>query len=157
MGVETAEQSLVLRPAAVLEYRSAIRVLGELERLDVSRGGVWNATSSLWQRFDQPWNGPGGSRGDAELLGSIGVMYDAPSRHQITVYRVTLTAAGAHHGWTIDAICDDALAWGGLTLRSCPRAELRVPPGVDPFTRSEELLSKHRAERDHRSRERTRD
>jgi hypothetical protein len=145
MGVETAEQSLVLRPAAVLDYRSAVRVLSELERLDVALGGVWNATSSLWQRFDQPWNGPGGSRGDAELLGSIGVMYDAPARHQITVYRVTLTAAGASKGWTIDAVCDDALAWGGLTLRTCPRAELRVPPGDDPFKREPGLRSRPRA------------
>jgi hypothetical protein len=125
----------VLRPAAVLDHRVAARVLSELERLDVSRGGVWSATASLWQRYDRPWNGPVGQRGDAVLVGSIGVMYDSPTRQQITLFRVTLTPQGAASGWTVDRICDDALAWVGLTLSSCPRAELRGAPAPDPFHR----------------------
>ena len=75
----TAGTTEVLRPAAVLDHRVAARVLAELERLDVSRGGVWSASASLWQRYDRPWNGPGGQRGDAMLVGSIGVMYDSPN------------------------------------------------------------------------------
>jgi hypothetical protein len=125
----------VLRPAAVLDTRMASRVLSELERLDVSRGGVWAAASALWQRYDQPWNGQHGSRGSAELVGSIGVMYDSPARNQITLYRVTLTAAGSAAGWTVDRLCDDALSWVGLSLASCPRAELRSAPPGDPFRR----------------------
>jgi hypothetical protein len=126
----------VIRPAAVLDHRAASRVLAELERLDVSRGGVWSASASLWQRYDRPWNGPGGQRGDAVLVGSVGVMYDSPSRQQITLFRVTLTPVGSAAGWTVERICDDALSWVGLTLASCPRAELRTAPAADPFRRS---------------------
>jgi hypothetical protein len=132
---EPEVETRVLRPAAVLDHRNALRVQTELERLDVSRGGVWNATTSLWQRYDRPWNGPGGARGSAELVGSIGVMYDSPARHQITLYRVTVTSSGAAGDWTVDSLCDDALTWAGLTLANCPKAELRAAPGVDPFVR----------------------
>lgn len=128
-----AEQTQVLRPAAVLGHRDAARIVVELQRLDVSAGGVWSATSTLWQRYDKPWSGPMGGRGDAELIGSIGVMYDSPVRSQITLYRVTLTAMGAAAGWTVERICDDALSWVGMTLASCPRAELRAAPASDPF------------------------
>ena len=117
----------------MLDQRTASRVLSELERLDVARGGIWNATSSLWQRYDQPWDGLGGARGGAQLIGSIAVMYDAPNRHQITIYKVTVTRAGRENGWTVDSICDDALTWVGLTLARCPRTELASPPISDPF------------------------
>ena len=135
MPTEVSVETRVLRPAAVLDHRAAARLLVELERLDVSHGGVWAASASLWQRYDQPWNGPGGSRGNSVLLGSIGVMYDAPARQQITLYRVTLTNAGQQLGFTVDAICDDALSWIGLTLARCPRAELATAPASDPFRR----------------------
>jgi hypothetical protein len=126
---------LVLRPAAVLAHRAAAKVVSELERLDVGRDGVWSATSGLWQRYDQVWDGPGGTRGNAELVGSIGVMYDAPHRNQITIYRVVVTPAGEQAGWTVERLCDDALSWAGLTLASCPRAELATAPRADPFHR----------------------
>ena len=29
--------------------------------------------------------------------------------------------------------CDDALIWAGLTIATCPRAELTTPPMSDPF------------------------
>lgn len=135
MTLAAAGATEVLRPAAVLDHRSAARVLAELERQDVSHGGVWSASASLWQRYDQPWNGPVGQRGDAVLVGSIGVMYDSPSRQQITLYRVMLTPPGAEAGWTVERICDDALSWVGLTLASCTRAELRSAPAADPFRR----------------------
>jgi len=132
----TSEETRVIRPAAVLDQRTAARVLHELARLDVGKGGVWNASSSLWQRYDQEWNGPGGARGTAQLIGSIAVMYDSPNRHQITIYKVTVSPHGLELGWTVDSLCDDALSWVGLTLDSCPRAELMVPPSHDPFKRA---------------------
>jgi len=130
-----ADDTRIIRPAAVLDQRTAARVIAELERLDVGQGGIWNATSSLWQRYDQPWDGPGGGRGTAQLIGSIAVMYDAPHRHQITIYKVTVTGYGVSLGWTVDGLCDDALSWVGLSLESCPRAELSTPPTGDPFRR----------------------
>jgi hypothetical protein len=104
-----------------------------LEKLDVSKGGVWNATAGVWQRYDRPWDGPLGSRGAAELVGSIAVVYDRPRRNEITVYKATLTAAGRLQGWTTDKICNDALAYADLTLESCPRDALTEPPAPDPF------------------------
>ncbi|MDH4352559.1 MAG: hypothetical protein OEW41_01100, partial [Actinomycetota bacterium] len=105
----------IIRPAAILDERAASRVLDELKRLDVSNGGVWNATSSLWQRYDLEWDGPGGTRGRARLLGSVAVMYDAPNRHQITIYKVTITPFGLESGWAVETLTDDALTWAGLT------------------------------------------
>jgi hypothetical protein len=121
MGVAPRDDVRIIRPAAILDERAANRVLDELKRLDISAGGVWNATSSLWQRYDTPWDGMGGTRGNARLLGSIAVMYDAPNRHQITIYKVTVTPYGLES------------SWAGLTLETCPRAELGDPPRRDPF------------------------
>jgi hypothetical protein len=133
MGAVMRDEVRIIRPAAILDERAASRVLEELKRLDVSNGGVWNATSSLWQRYDLEWDGPGGTRGRARLLGSVAVMYDAPNRHQITIYKVTITPYGLESGWAVETLTDDALTWAGLTLDTCPRAELGDPPVRDPF------------------------
>ena len=133
MATAMRDDVRIIRPAAVLDERAAGRVLTELKRLDVAEGGVWNATSSLWQRYDVPWDGPGGTRGNARLLGSVAVMYDAPNRHQITIYKVTITPYGLDSGWVVETLTDDALTWAGLSLATCPRAELADPPGRDPF------------------------
>jgi hypothetical protein len=131
-----SEVTQVIRPSAILDEKSAAQILAALARNDVSRGGAWNATSALWQRYDKPWQGPGGSRGDAALVGSIGVMYDAPARHQITIYKVSISALGVSLGWSVDSLCDDALSYVGLTLARCPRAQLAAPPVADPFHRA---------------------
>jgi hypothetical protein len=127
----TLEQ--VIRPSAVLSEAHAASVLRALNREDVSNGGVWNATSSVWQRYDRAWNGVGGMRGTAQLIGSIAVIYDRPVRHQITVYKVTITSYGASKGVTVESLTNEALKSAGLTLASCPRAELADPPPADPF------------------------
>jgi hypothetical protein len=132
VSVQLHEASI--RPAAVLPIEGATRIVAALEQLDVSRGGVWNATPGVWQRYDRPWDGPSGSRGTAELVGSIAVVYDRPRRNEITVYKATLTAAGRLQGWTTDKICNDALSYAGLTLASCPRDEMSEPPRRDPFS-----------------------
>ena len=123
----------VIRPAAVLPEQSAVRIVSALQELDVTRGGLWNATSSVWQRYDRPWDLHTGQRGSAQLVGTIAVAYDTPSRYHITVYRVTVTEHGLASGWTVTRMCDDALAHGGLTLATCPRAELTAAPLTDPF------------------------
>lgn len=133
MAVGAREDVRIIRPAAILDARAASQVLQQLRRLDVSAGGVWNASSSLWQRYDVPWDGVGGTRGDSSLLGSIAVMYDSPHRHEITIYKVTVTVVGLDQGWTVESLCDDALTWASLTLATCPRAELTDPPLADPF------------------------
>ncbi len=131
--IDPRDRVEVIRPAAVLEARVATQVLSTLHLDDVSTGGVWNASASVWQRFDRPWNGVGGTRGDARLMGTVAVMYDTPARHEVTIYRVTITPAGGDLGWGVEALCDDALSSSGLTLASCPRAELVDGPRSDPF------------------------
>lgn len=108
-------------------------ILAALETRDVSRGGLWNATPGLWQRYDRPWDGAGGSHGSAQQVGSIAVIYDAPRRNEITIFKVVVLPHGLATGWTVERICDDALGYAGLTLGTCPRAELHAPPKPDPF------------------------
>jgi hypothetical protein len=127
-----ADQITVIRPSAVLAERDARRVLGELEHRDVSRGGVWSASSGLWQRYDKPWDGAGGMRGTSKLVGTIGAVYGTPSKYDITIFRVTVTDHGLEHGWSVDRICDDALQYADLTLESCPRTKLSSA-APDPF------------------------
>lgn len=129
----TPDHERILRPSAVLKSEAAALIVKALERCDVSCDGVWNASTSLWQRYDKPWNGFAGARGTAELVGSIAVVYDSPVRHEITIYKVTLTQPALAVGWTVERLCDDALTWAGLTLASCPRAHLLPPPPPDPF------------------------
>jgi hypothetical protein len=129
----TAEITRVIRPAAVIPDAAATRIVAQLSVYDVSRGGLWNASPTVWQRFNVPWDGVGGTRGSAVLVGTIAVAYEMPVRHHITIYRVTITEQGAEQGWSVEQLCDEALGFGGLTLDVCPRAELAAPPVSDPF------------------------
>lgn len=117
----------VIRPAAVLPESAARIVLDELAARDVRTGGCWTSTTTLWQRYDRPWVAAG-EPGDSELVGSMHVSYGTPTRYAITVYRATITARGAGGGWSVEALCDEALGFGGYTLAECPRAELAAPP-----------------------------
>ncbi|MCW2607581.1 MAG: hypothetical protein JWO60_2274 [Frankiales bacterium] len=130
-----AEQTTVIRPSAVLDEKAAREVVRELEYRDVGRGGVWSASPGLWQRYDQPWNGVASGRGTAVLVGSIGAVYGQPGKYDITLYRATVSQAGQDLGWTVEALCDDALQHAGLTLATCPRVQLLAPPAPDPFRR----------------------
>ncbi|HVE98000.1 MAG TPA: hypothetical protein VNA12_02345 [Mycobacteriales bacterium] len=123
----------IIRPAAVLPTSAARAILTALADMDVSRGGVWNASTTLWQRYDHTWDGAAGMRGGAVMLGTIAVMYDHPRMHEITIYKVSVAEAGVDQGWTTESLCDDALKHAGLTLATCPRAPLAAPPTADPF------------------------
>ena len=118
----------VIRPAAILPEEAARAVLVELAMRDVHNGGDWHAQPSIWRRYDRPWDGKDGGPGSSELIGSIQVAYGTPTRYEITIYRATITRLGTEHGWTVEALCDEALGFGGLCLANCPRADLRPPP-----------------------------
>jgi len=126
----------VIRPSAVLPEAAARAVLVELALRDVNADGHWHARPAEWRRYDRPWpvpvgqadHGDQGDRGDANLLGSIKVAYGTPTRYEITIYRATITSAGTQQGWTVERLCDEALAFGGLTLADCPRTNLAPPP-----------------------------
>ncbi len=119
----------VIRPAAVLPEEAARVVLVELAYRDVRSGGCWSSSPTLWQRYDRPWNGAGVTvPGDSLLLGSLQVSYGTPTRYAITIYRATITTAGTQSGWSVEAMCDEALGFGGYSLAECPRADLKPPP-----------------------------
>lgn len=125
----------MIRPSAVLHESAARAVVSQLEQRDVALGGVWSASSGLWQRYDKPWDGPNGSRGTAQLVGSVAAVYGTPGRYDITIYRVTTTEHGRAAGWEVERLCDDALQYADLTLATCPRTDLVSPPTPDPFRR----------------------
>lgn len=118
----------VIRPAAILPEEAARAVLMELAMRDARVGGNWQADPVVWRRFDGPWDGADGGPGTASLLGTIQVAYGVPTRYEITIYRATLSELGTKQGWTVSLLCDEALGYGGLTLISCPRADLASPP-----------------------------
>jgi hypothetical protein len=132
-----AEVERIIRPSAIVPEDAAAKIVSALSADDVSRGGVWNASVSVWQLYDRPWVGLAGMRGDSQLIGSIAVVYDSPARHQITIYKVNVTDYGQDLGWTVEKTCDAALGTAGMTLASCPRAHLAAPPPPDPFRRQD--------------------
>jgi hypothetical protein len=123
-GVVTA----VIRPAAILPECATRDVLMQLALNDVRVGGHWQADPSVWRRYDRSWDGEDGGAGSASVLGTIQVAYGIPTRYEITIFRVTISELGDDLGWTVQSLCDEALAYGGLTLDTCPRASLAPPP-----------------------------
>ena len=120
--------SEVIRPAAIIPEEAARTVLMALALRDVRVGGLWEAEPSVWRRFDKPFDGLNGTPGTAELIGTIQIAYGVPTRYEITIFRATVTRFGTERGWGVNQLCDEALAYGGLTLATCPRADLEPPP-----------------------------
>ena len=118
----------VIRPAAVMPDDVARRVLMELNLRDVRVGGVWWSEPATWRRYDSPGTAPTAAAGSSRLFGTIQVAYGVPTRYEITIFRATITREGTEHGYTVESLCDEVLAFGGLTLTSCPRADLKPPP-----------------------------
>jgi hypothetical protein len=129
-----------IRPALVLPEREARHLLSAATREDVSSGGVFSAGPAGIQLWSGAWDGPGGSHGSAQHLGSVDWSYDTPARHYITVYRVLVTAAGAEAGLTTEAVLTRVMALGGLTAEGATLT-MAVPPPRDPF-RSTELQAR---------------
>ncbi len=123
--------SEVIRPAAVLMETAAREILAGLAEDDVHAEGHWLTSTGVWQRYDRPWPDGAAEPGNAIHLGTIRSVYDSPQRYAVTIFRASVTPQGIEQGWTVDSLCDDALQHAGLTLASCPRAELAAPPA--PF------------------------
>lgn len=119
----------IIRPAAVVPEVEARAIRERLRANDARAGGVWNVSASLWERYDRPWCTPS-SPGEARLIGSMNIVWDSPARYQITIYRATITIHGHDQGWNVTQLCDEALGYGGLSIATCPRADLRPPPPV---------------------------
>ena len=119
--------SEVIRPAAVVPEEAAHAILAALKANGIDNGGYWVATTRQWGRYDAPGiDNHGTAMG--HLVGWIEAVYGATTRYEVTLYRVTVTPLGTEAGWTVDSLCDEALAYGNLTLASCPRAQMQPPP-----------------------------
>src|SRR4051812_49709279 len=116
------ELTKVLRPAAVVPEASAAAIIEQLSTRDVARGGVWNVSATLWQRYSGAWDGIGGTTGSAVLIGSIAVAYETPVRNHITIYPGTITEGGRDSRWTVEALCDEALRHRGASPPPRPPA-----------------------------------
>jgi hypothetical protein len=117
----------VIRPAAIIPETAARLIVRELEARSPAAGGVWTTTTREWNRWQAPGVDEHGHP-TAPLLGRLEVAYGTPTRYEITIYRATLTSLGTAAGWTVEDLCDEPLALGGLRLSTCPRASLRPPP-----------------------------
>ncbi len=119
--------SQVIRPAAIVPEEAANAILIELSLNSATTGGLWMAEPSRWNRYDSPWQSTD-SPGTSSLVGSIQVAYGTPTKYELTIYRVIITRRGHELGWSVESLTDEALGLGGLSLRECPRAELKTPP-----------------------------
>ena len=130
-GQDVAVESHV-RPALVLPEREGRALLLAVQREDVSRGGCYSAGPAGVQVWSGPWEGPGGSRGDALHLGSVDWSYDTPVRHYITVYRVLVTTPGVQAGESTHTLLSRVLGLAGLGATG-EMLKMPVPPPRDPF------------------------
>ncbi len=121
-----------VRPAIVLPDREARALLTAADGADVSRGGCFSAGPAGVQVWSGPWDGPIGSHGSAEHLGSVDWSYDTPSRHYITVYRVLVTSKGMSVGLTPSHVLQKVLDLAGV-VASPDALAMAAPPARDPF------------------------
>jgi hypothetical protein len=131
---DEGDVTAVIRPAAVVPEEAARSILMELSLRDVRIGGVWYAEPSVWRRYDRPWDATNGMPGESQLIGTMQVAYGTPTRYEITIFRATITKLGTDNGWQVQHLCDEALQYGGLSLATCPRADLKPPPRPFRFT-----------------------
>jgi hypothetical protein len=124
---DEGEVSEVIRPAAIVPEEAARAILMQLSLRDLSLGGVWEAEPAQWRRYGAPGQDECGDD-RPELAGTIQIAYGVPTRYEITIFRATVTVIGQRLGWTVESLCDEALAHGDLGLATCPRADLAPPP-----------------------------
>ena len=119
--------SEVIRPAAIVPEQAAREILAALQARSIEGTGNWQATTQQWSRFDRPGIGADGEPA-GRLIGRIEAVHGQTTRYEVTLYRVTVTPVGTAAGWTVEKLCDEPLAYGGLSLATCPRAQMLPPP-----------------------------
>ncbi|MBK5305770.1 MAG: hypothetical protein JJD92_03690 [Frankiaceae bacterium] len=130
--MSAVETNRVIRPSAIVPEHAARQLMAWVAVHDVTHGGVWAHDIGYFKRFSGPFNGAGGMRGSSVLLGTIHVTWD---KYDVTIFRVSLTDEGVQAGMTVEGVCNELLLHAGLTLATCPRADLAPAPAPDPFKR----------------------
>jgi hypothetical protein len=123
-----------IRPALVLTEDETRALIAAADGEGVRVGGCFLAGQIGIQVWGGPFDGPNGTPGSAEHLGTLDWSLDTPVKHYATVYRSMVTAAGVAAGETTASILARVLALGGIN-GGAERVTLAVPPPRDPFRR----------------------
>jgi hypothetical protein len=121
-----------VRPALVLPERETRELLKAAHRQDVGTNGRFAAGPAGIQVWSGPFDGPGGTHGSSEHLGSVDWSYDTPTRHYAMIYRVMVTAKGIARGETTASILKTVLDLAGISSDGT-RLSVPEPPRRDPF------------------------
>ena len=118
------------RPAAIIPQAAARQIFTRIAANSVYAGGLWLTEPSRWVRYDRPWTETPDSRepGRTTRLGIIRFTHGTPSKYEITIFQVAVTQAGHDAGLTVEALADEALAFGSLSLDRCTRATMTTVP-----------------------------
>jgi hypothetical protein len=123
-----------IRPALVLSEDDARHLIEAADRQGVRTGGCFLAGPIGIQLWSAPFNGPDGTPGSAQHLGTIDWSYDTPVKHYATVYRAIVTASGVTAGETTASVLARVLALCGISAAG-ERVTVAIPPPRDPFRR----------------------
>ena len=118
------------RPAAIIPEAAAREISARIADHSVYQNGLWLTEPGRWVRYDRPWTETPESRepGRTTRLGSIRFTHGTPSKYEITIFQVAVTQAGHDAGLTVEALADEALAFGSLSLDRCTRATMTTVP-----------------------------
>jgi hypothetical protein len=123
-----------VRPALVLAERESRQLIAAAKEHDVGLGGIFCSGPTGIQVWDQAWNGPETTPGDAIHLGSVDWTYDTPVKHYVTIYRAMVTELGVAAGETTLTVLTKVLGLTGIPIDGA-RISMPAPPPRDPFRR----------------------
>lgn len=123
-----------VRPALVLAERDSRALLTAAARQDVHVAGSYSASPAGVQVWSGYFDGPDGTPGSSQHLGSIDWSYDTPNKHYVTIYRAMVTQAGVDAGETTLSILARVMGLAGLPVDGA-RMSMAAAPARDPFKR----------------------
>ena len=92
-----------------------------LEQDDAGVSVHFSAGPAGIQVWTGPFDGPGGTHGTAQHLGSVDWSYNTPVKHYATIYRAMVTDAGVTTGETTASILARVLGLTGLSIEGIER------------------------------------
>jgi hypothetical protein len=120
-----------LQPPLVLPEHQSHALQEALRNREVHAGGRFLVLPTGVQVWDRPFDGPGGTNGDARHLGSVDWVLDEPARGYATVRRAIVTAPGAASGQTPLSVLTDVLDAAGMRIDE--GRLIAVKASRDPF------------------------
>jgi hypothetical protein len=122
-----------IRPAVVLSEADTRRLMDAADQNGVHHGGLFLAGPVGIQLWSKPFDGPNGTAGSSEHVGTVDWTYNSPIKHYATIYRSIVTSSGILAGETTASILARVLALCGINADD--RVTMPIPPPRDPFRR----------------------